>query len=103
MKNLTYIILLISMSLQAQNINLKLSKTDKAIIRTVGISTTIYGFARIDKTANQLNQSVIICVSGILFAALPDLKFNRLEINSSGINFKLREKRYKCKTKTKYY
>lgn len=103
MKNLTLLTLLISMSLQAQNIDLKLSKTDKNIIRTVGISTTIYGFTRVDKSTNQFNKSVLICVSGVLFAAIPDIKINRFEVNSSGINFKLRNKQFKCKNKYKYY
>lgn len=94
MKTLTLLILLISANLMAQD-NSKFTKSERAIITSVGTSVAVYsfvkpGFKEID---------VLICLFGIISASIPYL-FDKLpkwiEVNSSGINIKLKYKIYKC-------
>lgn len=70
----------------------KLSKTDKAIITTIGASVTAYGFLSDTKDAK------ITCISGVLFAAIPYIfeGWKNIEVSSSGINIKLKFKKFKC-------
>lgn len=94
---LTLMLILFCLNIHSQE--LKLSKTDKTIITVAGFSTTVYGFAK----SGLKKTDPIICVSGIIFTALPYIFENnkRIEINSSGINIKLKfDKKYKkCKFK----
>jgi hypothetical protein len=74
-----------------------LSKNDKFMINSIGISTTVYGFVNNDMSIRQKN---ITCICGIVFTALPYLfeknNYARFEVNGSGINFKIKfDKKYK--------
>lgn len=91
-------ILLLTITL---NCNAQLTTTAERVIQGVGVTTVVYGFARIDHCGNDFKQSVVICSVGTIISALPCLMKlpERIEVNSSGICFKLKMKKYKCKFK----
>jgi hypothetical protein len=79
-----------------KDIDFRLSKSEKTIITVMGTATTAYGFLK----PGYSKEDVYICLSGVIFAAIPYIFDNMpkwIKVNSSGINFKFKYKKYKCK------
>lgn len=95
MKLLTSILLLISLTNYSQE--LRLSKPNKIIITSIGVSTSFYSILKPGCTKSDM----ITTGAGALFALIPYLVElpSYMEVNSSGINFKLKfdNKYRKCK------